>query len=171
MKTFLIVIILFVLGGFILPNDYSTSKNLRITAPASDIHSIVESMDTWEQWTVWEQANPPAGLEDPGQMQSGAGSSLYFEGRMLSGWFVIKSSSVSEGFYYDVMAADGSKAKGAVTYLDNGGVTNVNWTMAGNIENPIIIAPYLALLMDFIVGSALNQNLVNLKEQVKRGKS
>jgi hypothetical protein len=170
-KTFLIVIILFVLGGFMLPADYSTSKNLQISASADVIHNIVQNMDNWGQWTVWEQANPPAGLEDPGQMQSGAGSSVYFKGQLLSGWFVIKSSSASEGFYYDVVAEDGSKAKGAVSYLDNGGVTNVNWTMAGKIENPVIIAPYLALLMDFIVGSALNQNLVNLKEQVKRGKS
>ncbi|MEA1889610.1 MAG: hypothetical protein U9N50_07530 [Pseudomonadota bacterium] len=143
------------------------SKELVMRAPVDAIQQHVANMDNWTQWTTWEEAIPPAGKQ-PAQMESGIGSGKYFSGNAGSGWFVITDNSGVDGFEYVVYSSTGDKSKGNVTFTDLGGEVNVRWVVAGNVSKPAVLAPYLAMSKDFLVGSSLNQTLKNLKKLVEQ---
>jgi len=160
-KVILVLAVIFAIGGIFIPKDYRVSKELVINAPLDTVHQQVEEMDGWYRWTVWKEGMPPAG-ENPAQMESGIGSGVYFSGNAGSGWFVITSNSVIDGFEYTIISDSGDKAKAIITFIDVGGGTKVTWTITGIVEQPPVLAPYIALSKEFLIGSSLNQNLKNL---------
>lgn len=167
MKITLFLAVSIVIAGFLLPQEYTVTRELVIRAPANVIHQQVENMDSWEQWTTWNEVAPPAG-SSPVQMQSGVGSGKYLAGTSGSGWFVITNNSVVDGFEYAIYSDDGDKSLAIVSFLDLGGETKVNWTVRGRVKKPPVLAPYIALSKDFTLGSSLNQSLNNLKKIIEQ---
>ena len=160
-KVIIVLAVIVAIGGIFIPKDYSVSKELVINAPLNTVHQQVEEMDGWYRWTVWKEDTPPAG-ENPAQMESGIGSGAYFSGNAGSGWFIITSSSAIDGFEYTIISDSGDKAKAIITFSDVGGSTKVTWTISGIVEQPPVLAPYIALSKEFLVGASLSQNLKNL---------
>ena len=74
----------------------------------AEIHQLVEDMGTWDRWTIWDEAVPPAGSRKA-NMESGVGSGKYFSGTSGSGWFVITNSSAVDGFEYVVYSDEGDR--------------------------------------------------------------
>jgi hypothetical protein len=163
-KILIVVTVILAIAGIFLPQEYTVSKEMVIPASVDEIHNRVEDMDSWERWTTWDEAVPPAG-SSKANMESGVGSGKYLSGTSGSGWFVITNSSVVDGFEYAVYSDNGDKALAIVTYLDIGGATRVTWTVKGKITQPPVVAPYIALSKEFIIGSSINQNLKNLKKK------
>ena len=164
LKILIVAAIILVVAGVFLPQGYIVSRELVIKAPVDEIHQRVEDINGWERWTVWDEAEPPAGSRKGG-MESGAGSGKYFSGTSGSGWFVITNSSVTDGFEYAVYYDSGDKATAIVTFLDLDGETRVTWTVKGIVKSPPVLAPYIALSKEFVLGSSLSQNLKNLKKK------
>ena len=164
LKILIILAAIVAIAGIFLPQEYSVSKEQVIPASVNEIHQRVEDMDSWDRWTTWDEAVPPAGTSKA-NMESGVGSGKYLSGTSGSGWFVITNSSVVDGFEYAVYSDNGDKAIAIVTYLDLGGETKVTWTVKGKVTQPPVVAPYIALSKEFIIGSSINQNLKNLKKK------
>jgi len=167
LKILLVVVVILAIAGIFLPQKYKVSRDLVIRAPVTAIQKHVADMDNWMRWTVWEEAIPPAG-KSPAQMESGTGSGLYLTGNDGSGWFVVTDDSGEDGFEYVVFSSAGDKSKANVTFTDMDGDTKVSWTVAGSVSKPAVLAPYLAMGKEFLVGSSLNQNLKNLKKLVEQ---
>ena len=170
MKTIKILIVLAVIlaiAGIFIPQNYSVNRTLVISAPIAAIQGHVEDMDNWSRWTVWDETEPPAGVE-LAQMESGVGSGKYLSGNSGSGWFVITHTSSIDGFEYTVYSDTGDKALSLVTFVDQGGSVKVDWTVKGIVSKPPVLAPYLAIIKKFVLGSSLNQNLKNLKKLVEQ---
>jgi len=167
LKILLAVAIILAIAGIFLPQNYKVSRELVIQAPVTAIQKHVADMDNWMRWTIWEEAIPPAGKR-PAQMESGIGSGLYFSGNDGSGWFVIKDDSGVDGFEYVVFSSSGDKSIANVTFTDLGAETKISWMVAGSVSKPPVLAPYLAMGKEFLVGSSLSQNLKNLKKLVEQ---
>jgi len=167
LKILFVVAVILAIVGIFLPKDYELSRELVMRSPVKPIQQHVANMDNWTQWTVWEEATPPTDKR-PAQMESGVGSGLYFSGNAGTGWFVITDDSGVDGFEYIVFLSSGDKLKANVTFTDLGGKTKVKWKVAGNVSKPPVLAPYLAMSKEFLVGSSINQNLKNLKKLVEQ---
>jgi len=167
LKILFVVAAILAIVGIFLPQDYKVSRELVLQAPAPAIQQHVSNMDNWTKWTVWDEAIPPAGNR-PAQMESGIGSGLYLSGNAGTGWFVITDDSGVDGFEYIVFSSSGDKSKGNVTFTDLGGKTKVKWVVAGKVSKPPVLSPYVAISMEFLVGSSLSQNLKNLKKLVEQ---
>ena len=167
LKILLVVAVILAIAGIFLSQNYKVSRELIIRAPVTAIQKHVADMDNWTRWTVWEEAIPPAGKR-PAQMESGIGSGLYFSGNDGSGWFVVKDDSGVDGFKYVVFSSTGDKSTANVTFTDLGEETKIRWVVAGSVSKPPVLAPYLAMGKEFLVGSSLNQNLKNLKKLVEQ---
>ena len=166
-KLLLVVAAVLAIAGIFMPQDYTLNRTLVIHAPVAAIQGHVEDMDNWGRWTVWDEVTPPAG-SNPAQMQSGAGYGKYLSGNSGSGWFIITNTLAADGFEYTVLTDTGDKEIALVTFTDQGGGIKVNWTVKGNVSKPPVLAPYLALSKEFVLGSILNQNLKNLKKMVEQ---
>ena len=166
-KMLLVVAAILAIAGIFMPQDYNVSRALVITAPLTAIQGHVEDMDNWNRWTVWDEVPPPAGGQ-LARMESGVGSGKYLSGNSGSGWFVVTHASEIDGFEYTVHSDTGDKALALVTFVDQGGSTKVEWTVKGNVSKPPVLAPYLALIKKFVLGSSLKQNLKNLKKMVEQ---
>ncbi|MCK5359512.1 MAG: SRPBCC family protein [Gammaproteobacteria bacterium] len=164
-KIIILAAIILAIGGIFLPQEYTVSRELVMQASAEEVHHLVEDMDSWDRWAAWDEAVPPAGSQKA-NMESGIGSGKYLKGASGSGWFVITNNSVVDGFEYAVYSDNGDKATANVTFLDLGGETKVTWTVRGSVKKPPVIAPYIALSKEFVLGSSLSQNLKNLKKKL-----
>ena len=152
-------------AGIFIPQNYTVSRDMFIPAPATSIHQYVEDMDRWEKWTAWDEAAPPVGNR-PAAMDTGVGSGKYFSGSVYSAWFVISSNSVVDGFEYTVFLDNGDKAKAIVSFLEQGNGTQVKWTVTGSVTKPPLVAPYIALSKELVLGSELSQNLKTLRKKI-----
>jgi hypothetical protein len=165
MKVIIVIAVVLAILGIFLPQKYSVSRELVMQAPVADIHQRVVDMDGWDRWASWDETQPPAG-SSLADFESGIGSGKYLTGTSGSGWFVITGNSVVDGFEYTVYSDNGDKAKANVTFLDLGGDTRVTWTVKGKVTKPPVLAPYIAMSKEFLIGSSLSQNLKNLKKNL-----
>jgi len=107
-KIILVVAAILAIVGIFLPKEYSVSREMVMQTSVAEIHQLVEDMGTWDRWTIWDEAVPPAGSRKA-NMESGVGSGKYFSGTSGSGWFVITNSSAVDGFEYVVYSDEGDR--------------------------------------------------------------
>ena len=72
LKILIVAAIILVVAGIFLPQGYIVSRELVIKASVDEIHQRVEDMNGWERWTIWREAEPPAGNR-MANMESGVG--------------------------------------------------------------------------------------------------
>jgi hypothetical protein len=158
--------ILLVGFAYVLPSTWSVTRSIIIQAPPQAIHPFVEDLRRWPSWVMWandptlkyEYFGAPVGV--------GAGQS-WVSDETGSGTLSIKESNAQKGLIYlEQFGIEKSSMHGALRYeaLPNG--TKVTWTSLGALgQNPI--SRYLGLLMDYKVGTELEQSLNNLKKIVE----
>lgn len=162
-KIIAILAVLFVIGGFVLPSNYSVSRTALINGDKGQIHEYVGDLDKWPEWSPWEKADSSI-IIYPGDSSSGMGANQTWKGDSGSGSLVFTDSSEDDGIKYDILFDGKDKAKGAISYHGAGEMTEVTWSMNGNMDNTMILGPYMAMSMDFVVGKMFSQGLEDLKK-------
>jgi Polyketide cyclase / dehydrase and lipid transport len=162
-KILIILAVLFVIGGFVLPSDYSVSRSVTINGSKDQIHEYIGDLDKWPEWSPWKKADSSI-IIYPGDSSSGMGASQTWKGDSGSGSMIITDSSEDDGIKYDMVLDGKDKAKGSISYRGAGEMTQVTWSMTGNMENTEVTGPYIAMSMDFIVGKMFSEGLDDLKK-------
>jgi len=165
-KIIIVLAILFVIGGFVLPTDYSVSRSILINGEKELIHEYVGDLDKWPEWTPWKKADSSL-IIMPGESSSGMGASQSWKGSSGSGSLVFTDTSPDSGIKYDIVFDNNDEAKGEIRYRDAGAMTEVTWSMTGDMGNIPILGPYLAMGMDILVGRMFKQGLEDLKEIIE----
>lgn len=164
-KYAVLLVILLAIGGLFLPSHYSVSRSLVIPDDSAVIHSYVGNLEEWDEWMPWIKADPSI-VMTPGEIEEGVGSGMSWTSRNSgSGNLVITDSADDVGLEYDI-EIEGNKAKGSILYETVDAGTRVTWSMRGNVEKPPVVAPYIALSMDFTMGSMFDQGLRDLRDLV-----
>lgn len=166
-KIIIVLAVLFVIGGFVLPADYTVSRSIVIDSDRSTIHTFVGDLDKWPEWSPWEKADSSI-IVYPGDSSSGLGANQTWKGDSGSGSLVFTASSEDDGIKYDLVFDDRDKAKASISYSGPEDSTTVTWSMQGSMENAMITGPYMAMSMDMIVGRLFSQGLEDLKEEVEK---
>ena len=165
-----VLIVLFIVVGLFLPTQYTVTRTQMIQAKPAAIHTHVNDLTKWEAWTPWKDGDPSLVITQ-GKKTSGVGASQSWSGKDGNGSLTFTKSSKKEGIDYDLTFNDGKfKGTAFIQYRDMGGNTQVNWTMTGDMEVPVV-GGYLAMTMDSMVGDMFQNGLTKLKNVVEGKKA
>jgi hypothetical protein len=160
----LVGILIFV--GLFLPTQYTVTRTQVIEAKPAAIHAHVNDLTKWDAWAPWKDEDPSLVIT-LGKKKSGLGASQSWTGKDGNGTLTFSKSSKKEGIDYDLTFNDGKyKCTAFIHYLDLGGNTQVNWTMAGNMDMPVV-GGYFAMTMDSMAGPMFQRGLAKLKNVVE----
>ena len=170
LKTLIVVLIIlivaFVVIGLMLPTDFLVSRSIIIDAPADRIHSNLNDLNKWPQWSPWVENDPNLKIT-VGDISSGVGATQSWVSKDGNGSLVFTSSDPAKGINYDVEFNEGQyRCKSNFIYVPNNEGTEVIWEMSGNMDTPVI-GGYFAAKMDSWVGREFEKGLSNLKEIVE----
>ncbi|SHH93092.1 SRPBCC family protein [Ferrimonas marina] len=172
MKTLLklsvsIVAIVIVLG-VLLPANFSVEREVVIEAPSEQIHPYVNELFLWPLWSPWEDQDPNIQVI-LGVPSQGVGGNQSWTDSSGGGRLVITASDPAVGISYDTFFGTSPEAYPASFNFEplNGQSTRVYWRMEGTMKVPIL-APYLALMADRMIGDPFEQGLGKLKWVVEQ---
>ncbi len=161
-----ILIVLFIVVGLFLPTQYTVTRTQVIQAKPAAIHVHVNDLTKWDAWAPWKDEDPSV-IITLGGKKSGVGASQSWTGKDGNGTLTFTKSSKKEGIDYDLAFNDGMyKCTAFIHYLDLGVNTQVTWTMAGDMDIPVV-GGYFAMTMDSMAGPMFQRGLAKLKKVVE----
>ncbi|AWB65508.1 hypothetical protein C2869_03245 [Saccharobesus litoralis] len=150
--------------SFILPNNYSVYRGVIVDAQPNEIHEYVGNLDNWSDWTLWQQQDPS--LKIAVLKPTGVGANQRWGGDSGTGSLTFIREDTWYGVDYDLIVDNNPPMRASILYSLDGNMTRVEWFMRGKVNIPIA-GPYMALMMDGMLGSMLQDNLDNLKRVVE----
>lgn len=161
-----VVLVAFLVVGFLLPGTWEAAAERRIAAPASELTPYLDSPEGWRAWTTW----PDSGLTRTGP-ERGAGAALRWDDRELgAGSFRIDGVGSEGGVTYSVEVEGAGntvmRTTGSVTLRSDGEGTLVLWREQGDLGgNPLM--GYWALAMADAQSAEMEKGLERLAELVR----
>jgi hypothetical protein len=156
------LIVAFLLGGALLPRNWSVEQSVLIDATPAEIQAFVATPMTWSEWTVWNDYE--FRMTGP---QSGTGAGYAWgTGGLGSGNLHIFNAD-ELGIDYVVRLRGLPAVNGQIRYTPDEAGTVATWGISGDLGyNPVF--RYFSLM----TGNAnveLAKNLALLKERVEDG--
>ncbi len=155
-----VLLLAFIITGFLLPSSYALERSVLIQASPEQIHQLVGDLRRWPEWSPWDDMDPS--IETTyGSSTTGVGASQSWTADSGGGELTFTQSDPLNGIEYD-MSLDGAfSCVGVVHYEVIPTGTQVTWSMSGEMDN--FIGRYMALLMNSMVGPAFEAGLGKLK--------
>lgn len=153
------------------PDDYRLTRQIAIAAPAARIFPHVNDLRQWDGWSPWAKLDPNAKISFAGP-QAGEGASFRWDGndKVGAGTMTITESKPNQRIATrtDFTRPFEGSSNADFVFSENGGQTNVIWTMAGK-QSFIGKAICLVMSMEKTVGPDFERGLAQLKA-VSEGK-
>ncbi len=159
---------LFVLVTFFLPQDYYVERTTRINAPAPVVYSQVADLEAWQKWNPWSDLDPEMEITY-GESKVGQGASYSWISEAAgNGSMTITEADAPNHVRYK-LAFEGYESQPSFSEMilksDNpAGPTTVTWTFEGDVGDKFF-ARWMAVLMDKFVGASYDKGLAALKER------
>ncbi|KAG1661932.1 hypothetical protein GQR58_021207 [Nymphon striatum] len=165
-----ILIVLFIVIGFILPQQQHVERSLEIDAPAEKIYPHLADPRMFSKWSPWSSIDPEMKTEFTGPA-SGEGAGMSWQSN---------NRSVGNGSWTITKAVENKSLEVAMDFGDQGGATSffnlepsngktkITWgfdTDAG--MNPVM--RWMGLMMDKLVGAEYAKGLETLRKLVEPG--
>jgi len=165
-----VLIVLALIAGFFMPEEWKVEETIMIDAPPESIHAWVGNLRRWPQWTPWNEEMDPTveySYEGP---EEGAGQISKWNGKKAGeGELTVTKSSPKTGLFYDLWFADtDAVSKGSIMYEhvpDQKG-TKVTWSNLGALgRNPLL--RLFGPVIEGAVSDDFSKGLAKLKVQVE----
>ncbi|NTS78335.1 SRPBCC family protein [Catenovulum sp. SM1970] len=157
-------VLFFVAFGLYLPDDYKVERQIKINAPADEIHIYVGNLDRWHKWTIWQDLEPDMQINV--LKSEGVGAEQRWSSKSGTGSLTFTRTDDFYGVDYDLVFDSSTTAKAGIHYSLADQATIVSWQMSGQVTTPVI-GPYVAMMMDGMLGPTFEKSLINLKELVE----
>lgn len=139
LKTLIIVLstvlILFVLIGFFLPNEYRVESSVVIAAEKEQVYAVVADLKNWPEWTTWSREFDPQCQWTFEGAESGAGAVMRWEGdpeRLRTGEMRLTDASPERGLEYELVFSDRNfQTRGSLAFSPDPGGVRVTWSNEG----------------------------------------
>ena len=157
-----LLLILFLLLGWLLPSTWEAEAALLIPTPAAAVYPLLDSPEGWQRWTPW----PESGVQRSG-VTRGEGAMLSWNDPELgTGSFTIVSATEDQRVDYAVRVDEGAmRTDGTLTLAPEGGGTRVQWREEGDLGwNPLM--GYWALSLSRAQSEELAKGLERLRALV-----
>ena len=151
--------------SFILPNTYTVYRDTLIDAQADKIHHYVGDLDQWPNWTTWKKHDPSLAINV--LKPKGKGANQRWLGASGTGSLTFIREETWYGVDYDLIIDNNPPSRASILYSLKDEKTHVEWTMKGVVDIPVA-GPYMAMVMDGMLGNMLAENLESLKLVVEQ---
>jgi hypothetical protein len=157
-----ILVLVFIVGGLVMPKGYQVERSERIAAPAAIVFAQVNDLRNWEKWSPWNAADPTMQISYS-ETPVGQGGSYSWTGDVAGEGSLTIVRSVSPIRIETKMDfGEMGSAEGHWDFSHAGGVTSVTWGFSG--QNPGILGGWFTLMMDGMVGPQFEAGLAGIKE-------
>lgn len=159
------VVVLFVIGGLIMPNRWQVERSVLVHAPTERIHPLVDDLHAWSQW---EEARDPTLRYEYSGPERGLGATRTYHSQYAgTGSTTITESNPSRGVHFESKVnSEVTTAGGAITFDVEGAATRVTWRDEGKL--PLITGGYLRDSVEEGLKQHLDLNLAKLKDVAER---
>jgi len=159
-KYVLVLLLIIVVVGLMLPQDYSVSKRVEINANTSTIKTLVADFNQWRTWSPWQQVDPTIEfvVNEPG---AGVGAHQSWVGKWGYGEMTITSLS-DDKMSFNILLNDEHIIEGTLTFSPQANANTVTCFIEGQ-STTLLISGYMALVYEYILNNTLELGLNNLK--------
>ena len=159
-KYVLVLLLIIVVVGLLLPQDYRVSKHVEINANTSTIKTLVADFNQWHTWSPWQQVDPTIEfiVNEPG---AGVGAHQSWIGKWGYGEMTITSLSDDE-MSFNILLNNEHIIEGTLTFSPQANANIVTCYIEGQ-STTLLISGYMALVYEYILNNTLELGLNNLK--------
>jgi carbon monoxide dehydrogenase subunit G len=161
--------LVFVAGGFVLPDKAHVSRSTLINAPPEKIFTVVSDLRRSKDWSPWFALDPQMTVTFEGE-GAGVGQKMNWSSQ---------KPDVGTGSQKTIGLVENKQVKAALDFGEMGQAmatidlvpeavgTRVDWALDVPLGN--IIERWFGLIMDRMVGPDFEKGLANLKAHVEAG--
>lgn len=163
----LTLIALAILVGLVLPTAYMVERSTLVRATPQAIRERVGDLKRWPEWTTWSEVSKDLQIQY-GPTTAGAGASQTWTDADGAGRLVFTRCDEA-GVAYDMAFIDDGKempAKGEIRWTAEGEATRIVWTMAGDLQVPVV-GGWVRLMMLEYIEDDFDRSLAKLKRIVE----
>lgn len=170
--TIVVIILLFVLGAFFLPQHIHVERDTVISASPEQVYAYVNNPKSFNTWSPWARLDPATQYIYTGP-ESGSGSGMTWTS---------ENQNVGSGSWKITDAVENESIKMALEFGGQGGATavfnlapeenatRITWGFDMDAGfNPL--NRWFGLMMDNWIGADYEKGLTNLKEIVEQAKA
>ena len=163
------LLVVFFVGGMLLPRDFKVERSIVIAAPSEKIHPHVDSLAKWPAWSPFDTEDPTIVWEQ-GEQVAGVGAKRSWKSKKMgdgSQW--ITASDPKTGVSMKLAMAGGCMEPFdiAIKFAPESGGTRVTWTDTGRFPS----APHWRwmgfLFVERMCGKMFEKGLKALKHVVE----
>lgn len=156
------LLLVFVVGGLVMPKGYHVARSERIQAPVQIVFDQVNDLRNWEAWSPWNAADPTMKITYSEQPVGEGGSYSWKGDAAGEGNLTIVRSVVPSRIETTIDFGDMGSAGGFWDFSHADGVTIITWGFSG--ENSGILGAWFTLMMDGMVGPQFEEGLRGIKK-------
>lgn len=165
-----LIILFFTYGFFFLEDKVQVTRSITIDRPAKTIFKSMDSMRDFNEWSPWSKLDPNTQYSYSGENE-GAGSKMNWTSEQQtvgSGSQEITEFKPHEFIKYEIyFESQGDDPSWASFDIkENNGSSVVTWSFDSDFKGDVL-KRYYGLMMDDMLGPALEEGLTNLKNVVE----
>lgn len=166
-----ILFIIFLVGGFFIPEQWTVSRSMTIHASADQIYPYVSNFKEWPKWAPWNNSKDKTLQYTYEGADAGIGAKQSWTSEQMgTGWMHITSANPQTGIAYDLfidMGRSQSTLQGNIAFAPNGQETKIIWTDQGNSGHSYV-KRWMSLLLSPMLAKDMTQGLTDLKTLVEK---
>jgi hypothetical protein len=168
------VAVIVVLGGFLIPQQWTVTREITIAAPAEAIYVQVANLRNWQRWAPWNMEKDKTQVYTYEGPAMGVGAKwLWTSEKMGQGYLLINKAEPRLGIVYELfidMNNMQSTMKGVMDFKEHGENTIVTWTDHGD-SGTNLVKRWMSLLIGKMLGDEMEDGLKKLKALVEKQKT
>lgn len=159
-KTLLLLVLVAILIGLTLPQNYSVNKNIQINANVATVKSLVSDFGLWHTWSPWGKVDPSITFII-GEPSSGIGAHQSWQSDWGDGEMTITSLSQNK-MTFNALLKNEHIIEGEITFTQVEGMVNVTCNINGQTNTPLI-SGYLSVFNEYVLSNTVLLGLNNLQ--------
>ena len=167
----LILSAVFIIGGFLIPNEWVVSRSIMIHASPLQIYPFVNNFKEWDKWSPWNSSKDATLHYTYEGSDTGVGAKQsWTSDKMGKGWMEFTSADPQTGVSYSLsidMGYGASNLQGNIALKQEGDETEVTWTDKGN-SGKSFTKRWMSLMIKVMLGRNFDTGLGHLKSLVEK---
>lgn len=162
----IILIAVVVIVGLFLPKDFVVKRSVQIATNPTHVSVYIVNLNQWPHWSPWKDYDETM-KTTLGDQIHGVGAHQSWSGDSSTGRLEFTAVSKERVDFTCYFEDTDSEADCYLSFVPVGDGTQVEWSMSGSVDTPIV-GGYFALLMDSMVGPMFEHGLDKMKRAAEQ---
>ncbi|XQF93100.1 SRPBCC family protein [Pseudoalteromonas espejiana] len=159
-KTLFILLLVLMLIGLTLPQNYSVNKSVLIDAKVATVKSLVADFSLWHLWSPWQKVDPTITFSI-GEPSRGIGAHQSWQNDWGHGEMTITSLTNNQ-MTFNALLKNEHIIEGTITFTKENGFVKVACNIKGQTTTPLV-SGYLSLFSEYVLSNTVALGLNNLQ--------